>query len=215
MLNTLKTHFASFLKKHSASKTGRSPLSFEVLQSMARAYHDTKQEPPVLPATIETMQWAYEQICAGEDPWTALGNFTNAWYGYAKHLRADLVREPLVRPPHETEYRYQWGAFCAASVELLCDRYHIACPDWVNDPSYILATPWWRTRQAHDPAMREHLVQNTPAPFARRNIFCSNRLFQNKYEQYEWIQEAIAQGITNPKEIHRYAHQKEISLHGA
>ena len=32
------------------------------------------------PAIMQTMAWAYQQICAGEDPWTALGNFSNAWY---------------------------------------------------------------------------------------------------------------------------------------
>ena len=26
----------------------------------------------VVPATIETMAWAYTEICAGEDPWTAV-----------------------------------------------------------------------------------------------------------------------------------------------
>ncbi|MDQ2904642.1 MAG: hypothetical protein M3Y81_13950 [Chloroflexota bacterium] len=76
-----------------------------------------------------------------------------------------------------------------------------------------LRHPWWRTRQEHNPLIRKHLLQVTPAPFARRNIFCSNRLFQNKYEMYEWIQEAIDKGITNPGAIHRYAHQKEISIH--
>jgi hypothetical protein len=63
--------------------------------------------------------------------------------------------------------------------------------------------------------MREHLLKITPAPFARRNIFCNNRLFQNKYEMYEWAQEARAKGITNPHEIWAYARQKEISVHGA
>ena len=57
-------------------------------------------------------------------------------------------------------------------------------------------------------------LQITPAPFAHRNIFCGNRLFQNKYEMYEWMQEAIAQGITNPGEIHRYVRKKETSIHG-
>ena len=52
-------------------------------------------------------------------------------------------------------------------------------------------------------------------PSARRNIFCSNRLFQNKYEMYEWTQEARAKGITDPSEIWRYARDKEISIHGA
>ncbi len=215
MLNRLKTHFATFLKKesHDPSNIMRSTLTFETLQAMAQVYHERQREVPVMPATIETMAWAYQQICQGEDPWTALGNFTNAWYGYAKHIRADLVSEPLTRPEQQTEHTHRWAAFCAASVEFLCERYGIACPDWVHDPSYTLETPWWRTRQAHDPSMRTRLVHMTPAPFARRNIFCSNRLFQNKYETYEWIQEAIDQGMTTPAQIHQYARQKEISIH--
>ena len=217
MLNRLKMHFTNFLQKDNdiALQKRKRFLTFETLQAMAQAYDDKTKEPPLLPATIETMRWAYEQICTGEDPWTALGNFTNAWYGYAKHLRADLVHEPLLHPEQETEYTHQWAAFCAASVEFLCDRYRIPCPDWVNASSYTLETPWWRTSQPQNPSMRERLLQMTPAPFARRNIFCSNRLFQNKYEIYEWVQEAIEKGITTPGEIHRYARQKEISIYGA
>lgn len=169
----------------------------------------------MMPKMIQTMALAYQQICAGEDPWTALGNFTNAWYGYAKGIRATLVNEPLIRPEKETEYTHRWSAFCAASVEFLCDRYKVPCPDWVSDPYYILETPWWYTRQAHDPSMRAYLLKITPIPFAHRNIFCTNRLFQNKYEMSEWVQEAKAKGITDPREVWNYARQKEISIHGA
>jgi hypothetical protein len=217
MLNELKARLLSFLKQNSNSvpkKTGYI-MSFNMLQALAQEYKRRQQEPPLMPATIETMTWAYEQICNGEDPWTALGNFTNAWYGYAKHIRPDLVSEPLVRPEQETEYTHQWAAFCAASVDFLCERYNVPCPNWVNDPHYFLETPWWRTKQAHDPTVREELLQTTPTPFAHRNIFCTNRLFQNKYEMCEWTLEAIEKGITNPGEIHRYARQKEISIHGA
>lgn len=42
-----------------------------------------------------------------------------------------------------------------------------------------------------------------------------NRLFQNKYEMYGWIQEAIDQGMTNLDEIHNYAREKERAIHGA
>jgi len=169
----------------------------------------------MMPKTFQTMALAYQQICAGEDPWTALGNFTNAWYDYAKSIRATLVSEPLIRPEHETEYTHRWSAFCAASVDFLCDRYQVPCPDWASDPYYILETSWWYTRQAHNPAMRAHLLKITPVPFARRNIFCNNRLFQNKYEMAEWTQEARAKGITDPREVWNYARQKEISVHGA
>src|SRR6266571_3525325 len=82
------------------------------------------------------MTRAYTDICQGEDPWTALGNFTNAWYDYAKRIRPSLVSDPLVYPEHETAYTRRWAAFCAASVEFLCDRYSLPCPEWVHDSRY-------------------------------------------------------------------------------
>lgn len=167
------------------------------------------------PGTIQTMARAYQQICAGEDPWTALGNFTNAWYDYAQDMRATLVLEPLVEPEHATEHTRRWGAFCAASVEFLCDRYGVSCPAWIHNPRYILTTSWWHTRQAHSSSLRERLMRETPEPFARRNIYCGSRLYQNKYEMSAWVQEARAKGITDPGEVWRYARQKEISIHGA
>ena len=190
-------------------------MKFETLRLMAQDYADRHKEPPPLPVTIDTMAYAYQRICQGEDPWTALGDFSNAWYGYAKHIRPDLVKEPLIKPEQETECTQRWGAFCAASVEYLCELHHPPCPEWVHDSSYILDTPWWYTQRADDPPIREHTRRTTPPPFARRNIFCSNRLYQNKYEMYEWIQEAIVKGITDVHEIQRYARQKEISLYGA
>ncbi len=54
----------------------------------------------------------------------------------------------------------------------------------------------------------------TPAPFVKRNIFCGNRLYQNKYEMSAWPQEARSMGITDPGEVWRYAREKEISIHG-
>lgn len=176
-------------------------------------YEENTQEPPILPKIIETMAWAYHEICIGEDPWTALGNFTNAWYGYAKHIRADLVSEPLAKPERETEHTRCWGAFCAASVEFLCDRYGIVCPQWVHDSRYVLSQPW--SGSDSFPEITQHRIETTQPPFSKRNIFCGGRLFQNKYEMYEWLQEARAKGITNPTEALRYAREKEISIHGA
>ena len=189
-------------------------MRYETLRLMAQDYADRHKEPSSLPATIDTMAHAYYRICQGEDPWTALGDFSNAWYGYAKHIRPDLVKESLIKPEQETESTRRWGAFCAASVEYLCDLHHQPCPEWVHDSSYILDTPWWYTQRADDPTIREHTRRTTPPPFARRNIFCSNRLYQNKYEMSAWTQEARARGITNPGEIFRYAREKEISIHG-
>jgi hypothetical protein len=189
-------------------------LSPETIRQMAQTYEGWMQDPSISPRPLETMKWAYQQICAGKDPWTGLGSFSHAWYGYAKDKRAALVNEPLIKPEQETEYTHYWSAFCAASVEFLCERYNVPCPDWVYDPHYSLQDPWWYTSQADNPIIRERTLKTTPVPFARRNIFCGNRLFQNKYEMYEWMQEAIAQGITNPSEIHRYARQKETDIHG-
>ena len=190
-------------------------MKFETLCMMAQTYADQKNASPTLPATIDTMASAYQRICQGEDPWTALGDFSNAWYGYAKHIRPDLIQDPLTRPEEETEHSRQWGAFCAASVEYLCNLHHQPCPEWVRDPSYILETPWWYMRRTHDPDAQERIRTITPPPFARRNIFCSNRLYQNKYEMYEWIGEAIGKGMTDVHAIMRYARQKELSLYGA
>lgn len=50
----------------------------------------------MMPATIQTISWAYQQICAGEDPWAALGNFTDIWYDYGWGICAALVSESLV-----------------------------------------------------------------------------------------------------------------------
>ena len=173
-------------------------------------------KPPLMPKTIQTMAWAYQQICAGEDPWTALGNFKNAWYDYARDHRAALVSDPLSKPERDTEHTRHWAVFCAASVEFLCDRYGIPCPAWVCDPSYTLATPWYGDTIINlaDAVVLEHRRQTTPAPFARRNVFCGNRLYQNKYEMSARMQEARAQGITDPGAAWRYARQTEISIHG-
>ena len=168
---------------------------------------------PTTFGTIQTMKRAYQQICAGEDPWIALGQFRNAWYGYAKDVRPALVEQPLEAPEQETLSMQQWQAFCAASVEFLCERYNVPCPAWTQHPGYVLSAPWWHVKRVDTPSLRAQLAEHTPEPFARRNIFCGNRLFQNKYEMSAWMEEARAQGISDPVERFRYARQKEISLH--
>lgn len=163
--------------------------------------------------TVQTMARAYQQICAGGEPWIALGNFRNAWYDDAKDDRLSLVKDPILEPEFPTSHTRRWGAFCAASVEFLCRCYSVPCPEWVHHPHYILTTPWW-PEHARNLATRVQLMQSTPVPFVQRHIFCGNRLYQNKYEMSAWAQEARARGITNPGEIFRYARQKEISIHG-
>lgn len=168
---------------------------------------------PTTYGTIQTMSRAYQHICEGIDPWIALGNFRNAWYGYAKDIRPELVSAPPVPPEHDTEYTLHWRAFCAASVEFLCDRYQVPCPAWVHDPQYTLKTPWWNTSRPDSASVREELMQTAPKPFARRNIFCSNRLYQNKYESGAWAQEARAMGLKGA-DVWRYVRENEIRVHG-
>jgi hypothetical protein len=50
-------------------------MSFKILRMMAQEYADRHKEPLPLPATIDTMAYAYQRICQGEDPWSALGIF--------------------------------------------------------------------------------------------------------------------------------------------
>ena len=126
-------------------------MSFEILRLMAQDYADRHKEPQPLPATIDTMAYAYQRICQGEDPWTALGDFSKAWYGYAKHIRPDLIKDPLARPERETEQTRHWGAFCAASVEYLCDLFHQPCPSGRTIP-----TTSWRSLGG---ICRGHMIQ--------------------------------------------------------
>ena len=138
---------------------------------------------------IQTMAIAYQQICRGEAPWIALGNFMNAWFGYAKDKRPQLVSDPLSLPESLNTHTLRWAVFCAASVEWLCAKYDIPCPSWVHNPIFPLPEPWFDSLGADKPELRARLIQTTPEPFTRRNIFCGDRVFANKYELAEqWRQ---------------------------
>jgi hypothetical protein len=60
-----------------------------------------------------------------------------------------------------------WAAFCAASVEFLCDRYGLACPAWVFEPAYTLTTPWYGDIIVNltDTVVLERRRETTPTPF--------------------------------------------------
>ncbi len=146
-----------------------------------------------------TMALTYQAICQGERPWVALGNFMNEWFDYAIDRRAHLIADPLTLPEELSIDALYWAAFCAASVEWLCARYEIPCPAWVYNPSYSLPEPWFDSPGAHKPQVRERLIQQTPEPFARRNVYCGNRVFANKYDfakQYQ--QHAITTASVTP-----------------
>ncbi len=131
---------------------------------------------------LQTMALTYQEICQGEQPWVALGNFMNDWFDYAKDRRAELVAAPISLPETLNHEKFRWAVFCAASVEYLCERYEVPCPSWVHNPAYCLPEPWFDAPMAHKLQVREYLVRQTPEPFTRRNIYCGNRMFANKYE---------------------------------
>ena len=131
---------------------------------------------------LQTIALTFQEICQGETPWVALGNFMNDWFDYARDKRVQLVTDPLSLPPFSSSETLRWAAFCAASVEWLCDRYGVMCPEWVENPAYFLSDRWFDSPGAHKSQVRERLIRQTPEPFARRNIYCGNRMFHNKYE---------------------------------
>ncbi len=131
---------------------------------------------------LQTFRRSYAQILAGEDPWIPLGNFMHQFFGCYKDRRAELVQEPLEVPEqHLSSEKRRWAVFCAASVEYLCNTYHLACPVWVQ--GYSLEEPWYYTMGPDHPKVREKLEQTTPEEFTKRNIFCGNRIYNNKYEK--------------------------------
>ncbi|HET8845415.1 MAG TPA: hypothetical protein VFN35_28340, partial [Ktedonobacteraceae bacterium] len=118
-----------------------------------------------------------------------LGDFLNYWYGYATDRRMELVREAIQVPENVTPELFQWAVFCAASVEYLCRKYGIVCPEWVESYS-ALPEPWFKGLGASKPHVQDRLRGETPEPFARRNIYCSPKTFANKYELAEQRQPA-------------------------
>lgn len=137
---------------------------------------------------IQTMALAYQAICQGERPRVALGNFMNEWFDYAKDQRARLIADPLTLPDAPGINALRWAAFCAASVEWLCGCYGIPCPSWVHNAAYSLPEPWFDSPGAHKPQVHARLLQQAPEPFSRRNVYCGNRIFANKYEFAEQYQ---------------------------
>ncbi len=130
---------------------------------------------------LQTMAKAFSQISQGEDPWVALGNFMNYWFDYAKEKRQQLITDPLPGEEPLLEY-HRWAAFCAASVEWFCHTYGEPCPAWVHQPKYLLTEPWYHTLNPHLEHIRARLISTTPEEFAKRNIYCGNRVYANKWE---------------------------------
>ncbi len=133
-------------------------------------------------ARYQTFQHSFEEICRGEDPWIPLGKFMHQFFGEYKECRAQLLHDPLIQPEQMTTEQFRWAVFCAASVEHLCKKYEISCPEWALHPRYKLEDPWYYGIGADLPQVQTKLKTTTPEEFSRRNVFCGNRTFRNKYE---------------------------------
>jgi len=131
---------------------------------------------------LQTFSRSFAEIRAGEAPWIPLGKFMHQFFGCFSHLRSELVEESIEVPEDCSPEQFQWAVFCAASVEYLCKKYDIPCPEWALDTRYSLEAPWYYALGADLPRVQEKLRQTTPEPFIKRNIFCGNRVFNNKYE---------------------------------
>ncbi len=84
--------------------------------------------------TVQTIARAYQQICTGEEPWIALGNFRNAWYGYAKDDRLALVSDPITEPEFNNRHTRRWGAFCRQRLS--------AGPGYIEWETQIIHRGW-------------------------------------------------------------------------
>lgn len=139
--------------------------------------------PDHVGAPYQTFRRSFEEICAGEDPWIPLGKFMHQFFGEYSQSRQKLVHEPIDVTDHVTPEHFRWAVFCAASVEYLCERYEISCPAWAQDARYTLKEPWFYGIGADIPQGQERLRQTTPEPFTKRNIYCGDRTYRNKYER--------------------------------
>lgn len=136
----------------------------------------------LLPYPIHTVADTVKQINHGEDPWFALGSFLHDWWRDAADYRQELIVDPPALVASRKGRR--WAAFCAAMVEELCLRTGFPFPAWINQKNYFLEQPWFYYPQA---SQRDWLVQTTPEPFKRRNIFIGGNVLDNKYElQHEF-----------------------------
>ena len=134
---------------------------------------------------LQTIAEAFRDICDGQDPWVALGDFSHDFFGNYPDLdqRMELVREPIELPEELALGLRQWAAFCAASVEYLCSQAGLPVPGWVDAPLYTLPEPFYTSPLAYKPRVRERLEQEAPEAFRKRNVFCSGRVYANKYER--------------------------------
>ena len=144
---------------------------------------------------MQTLAMSYAEILKRVPgyPWVPLGNFMMDFFRNFPELRAELLADPIQVQSSESTYygsdeareSYQWAAFCAASAEHLSHRYGLPCPVWTNDPAYAcLPEPWYFAPMAYKKEqVRLRAERTTPAEFAKRNIYCGDKVYVDKYAE--------------------------------
>ncbi len=140
----------------------------------------------------QTIALTYSEILQEDHVWVPLGNFMNDWYEYHKDERQKLIADPIQVPEHPTQEQWQWAVFCAASVEYFCTKYHEPAPEWIKNAEYTLEDPWFYTAGTLSEELKQEFLAQAPEPFRKRNVFCSKRIYANKWENdlEERLQEA-------------------------
>ena len=77
------------------------------------------------------------------------------FFGCFSHLRPDLMEESIEVPENCSPEQFQWAVFCAASVEYLCKKYDLLCPEWALNPRYSSEAPWFYAIGADPPTGAE------------------------------------------------------------
>jgi hypothetical protein len=144
---------------------------------------------------MQTLARSYEEILDRVPgyPWVPLGNFMQDFFRNFPDERAELLADPpQVRrqwssgnQSEEEREAQQWTVFCAASAEYLAHKYGLVCPAWVHDPVYApLSEPWYFAPMAYKKEnVRQRAERTTPLEFARRNIYCGDKIYVDKYAE--------------------------------
>ncbi len=105
------------------------------------------------------------------------------FFGAYKVFRAELVCDPIEVPDQVSADLFQWAVFYAASVEYLCHIYELECPMWAIEERYHLSEPWYYHLARDLDEVQQELRETTPQEFARRNVYCGENPYRNKYKR--------------------------------
>jgi hypothetical protein len=160
---------------------------------------------------------AYDGLASGESFRIAVGNFMNDFFLYNIEQRQTLLEEPIHLPPNLTIDQRGWAAFCAGAAEYLAERYNLTCPVWIHDTVYQMPEPWYTLPSEDNPELREIFQATTPDSFAKRNVFCGDRIFVNQHPSsrepgnFTELQRFRQEKLSSLPESEREAYQKQMA----